>query len=413
MVHAEEHSRATISPMTMFAELEPRAPDAILGLMERFRADERPHKVSLASGVYVDESGITPVLDTVRQAEDRILEHQTTKVYKPIDGDPAYLIPVRELVFGAGHPAVVGGRVALLHTPGGTGALRVAGDLIHALIPGAAVWLSTPTWPNHPQVFEAAGLPVRSYPYLGADGELDMDALVGVLRTVPAGDVVLLHGCCHNPTGIDPTAEEWSVIADTLAERGALPLLDFAYQGFADGLREDARGLVALLERAGTLLVASSFSKNFALYDERVGALGIVGANAAETAALLSHAKAVVRANYSNPPAHGGEIVATILGDAELRSRWEDEVATMRGRINGNRRAFVAGLQAAGAPGDHEALMRQRGMFSLLPLGEERVARLRDEFAIYVVGKGRVNVAGLTATNLTPVCEALATVTRG
>ena len=397
--------------MAMFADLEPRAPDAILGLMERFRADERPHKVSLASGVYVDERGITPVLDTVREAEDRILETQTTKVYKPIDGDPAYLRPVRELVFGAGHPAIGAGRVELLHTPGGTGALRVAGDLVHTISPGAAVWLSTPTWPNHPQVFEAAGLPVRSYPYLGADGELDMDALIGVLRSVPAGDVVLLHGCCHNPTGIDPTAEQWAVIADVLAERRVLPLLDFAYQGFADGLTEDARGLLALLERVGTMLVASSFSKNFALYDERVGALGIVGADKAETQTLLSHAKAVVRANYSNPPAHGGEIVAAILGDDALRARWVDEVATMRGRINGNRQAFVAGLQAAGAPGDHEGLLRQRGMFSLLPLGEERVARLRDDYAIYVVGKGRVNVAGLTAANLGPVCKALAEVT--
>jgi aspartate/tyrosine/aromatic aminotransferase len=399
--------------MAMFADLEPREPDAILGLMERFRADDRPHKVSLASGVYVNEGGITPVLDTVRQAEDRILEHQTTKVYKPIDGDPAFLRPVRDLVFGARHPAVVAGRVELLHTPGGTGALRVAGDLVHALSPGATVWLSTPTWPNHPQVFEAAGLSVRGYPYLGADGSLDMEALLGALRSIPARDVVLLHACCHNPTGIDPTPEQWAAIADVLAERRVLPLLDFAYQGFGDGLEEDARGLMALLERVDTLLVASSFSKNFALYDERVGALSIVGADVAETRSLLSHAKGVVRANYSNPPAHGGEIVATILGDESLHARWLDEVAAMRGRINGNRRRFVEGLQAVGAPGDHEGLLRQRGMFSLLPLGEERVARLRDEYAIYVVGKGRINVAGLTAANLGPVCQALATVTSG
>ena len=213
------------------------------------------------------------------------------------------------------------------------------------------------------------------------------------------------------PPASTPRRSSGAVIADVLAERRVLPLLDFAYQGFADGLDEDARGLMALLERVETMLVASSFSKNFALYDERVGALGIVGADAAETQSLLSHAKGVVRANYSNPPAHGGEIVAAILGDDALRARWVDEVATMRGRINGNRAAFVAGLQAAGAPGNHESLMRQRGMFSLLPLGEERVARLRDDYAIYVVGKGRVNVAGLTAANLGPVCEALAAVT--
>jgi len=397
--------------MAMFADLEPRAPDAILGLMERFRADDRPGKVSLASGVYVDESGTTPVLATVHDAEARLLAQQTTKVYKPIAGDPAFLGHVRDLVFGADHPAVASGRIALLHTPGGTGALRVAGDLVHALRPGAAVWLSTPTWPNHPQVFEAVGMPVRGYPYLRADGELDLDAMVNVLRAVPAGDLVVLHACCHNPTGIDPRPEQWGAIAAALSEAGALPLLDFAYQGFADGLADDARGLMTLLELGQTMLVASSFSKNFALYDERVGGLSIVGAAATETASLLSHAKGVVRANYSNPPAHGGEIVATILGDGELRARWIEEVSVMRERINGNRRAFVSGLRAAGAPGGHEGLLRQRGMFSLLPLGEERVARLRDEFAIYVVGKGRINVAGLTEANLGPVCRAVAVVT--
>ena len=395
----------------MFADLEPRAPDAILGLMERFRADDRPDKVSLASGVYVDESGTTPVLETVREAEARVLATQTTKVYKPIGGDPAYNGPVRDLVFGADHPAVTGGRVETMHTPGGTGALRVAGDLVSTISPDASVWLSTPTWPNHPQVFGAAGLPVRSYPYLGEDGELDIDTLLGVLKAVPAGDVVVLHGCCHNPTGIDPTAAQWELIADAVSEAGALPLLDFAYQGFADGLDEDAKGLRALLARERTMLVASSFSKNFALYDERVGALSIAGADAAETATLLSHAKAVIRSNYSNPPAHGGEIVATVLSDPALTERWIGEVGVMRDRINGNRARFVQGLHAAGAPGDHGSLMRQRGMFSLLPLGEERVARLRGEFGVYVVGKGRVNVAGLTAENLEPVCRAIAAVT--
>jgi aspartate/tyrosine/aromatic aminotransferase len=396
--------------MTAFSGLEPRAPDAILGLMERFRADPRPDKISLASGVYVDGTGTTPVLDTVREAEARILAGQTTKVYKPIGGDPAFLRPVRELVFGGDHAAVADGRVELLHTPGGTGALRVAGDLVHALRPDATVWLSNPTWPNHPQVFEAVGLAMRSYPYLGADGRLDLDPLLTVLRDVPAGDVVLLHACCHNPTGIDPTPDQWLSIADAVASSGALPLVDFAYQGFADGLREDARGLMAMLERCPTLFVASSYSKNFALYDERVGALAVVGADPTETAALLSHAKGVVRANYSTPPAHGGEIVATILDDDELRARWMDEVTGMRDRINGNRARFVAGLRAAGVPGDHEALQRQRGMFSLLPLGVERVTRLREEFAIYAVGSGRINVAGMTEANLATVCRALAVV---
>lgn len=396
--------------MAMFADLEPQAPDAILGLTERFRADDRPGKVTLASGVYVDETGRTPVLATVTEAEARLLNGHGSKVYKPIAGDPAYTSPVRELVFGAGHPAVLGGRVETMHTPGGTGALRVAADLLHGLVPGASVWLSTPTWPNHPQVFQAAGVRVHRYPYLRPDGELDIDAMVEVLRDMPAGDIVVLHGCCHNPTGIDPTADQWETIADAVAAAGALPLLDFAYQGFADGLEQDATGLMALMRREGTMLVASSFSKNFALYDERVGALSIVGASATEASTLLSHAKGVIRANYSNPPAHGGEIVATVLSDDDLRAQWMQEVGTMRDRINGNRRAFVRGLQEAGAPGNHESLMRQRGMFSLLPLGEDRVSLLREEFAIYLVGSGRVNVAGLTSENLEHVCQAIATV---
>jgi aspartate/tyrosine/aromatic aminotransferase len=398
--------------MVMFADLQPQPPDSILGLMERFRADPRPHKVSLAAGVFVDERGITPVLDSVRQAEARILEAQTTKVYKPIGGDPAYIERVRDLVFGANHPAVGERRVELVHTPGGTGALRVAGDLMKTIRPGTSVWLSTPTWPNHPQVFAAAGLATRTYPYLRAgDGELDLEGMLTALRGAPRGDVVVLHGCCHNPTGIDPTPEQWEAIADTVLAAGLLPLVDFAYQGFGDGLVEDGRGLMVLASRGRELLVASSFSKNFALYDERVGALGIVGATADETATLLSHAKAVVRANYSNPPAHGGEIVAAILADDELRARWQVELTGMRERINDNRARFVAGLSEAGAPGQHERYLRQRGLFSLLGLSDEQVARLRDEFAVYVVARGRVNVAGLTEANLRPVCEAIAAVT--
>jgi aspartate/tyrosine/aromatic aminotransferase len=399
--------------MPIFSDLSPRAPDAILGLMEAFRADPRPDKVSLASGVFVNEEGVTPVLESVREAEARILAGQTTKVYKPIAGDPAYLGLVRELVFGPDHAAVLEGRVEAAHTPGGTGALRVAADLVRSLRPGATVWLTTPTWPNHPQVFEAAGLATRSFPYLdAASGGLALEAALDGLRAASPGDVVVLHGCCHNPTGIDPDASAWRAFADVIDEAGLLPLLDFAYQGFGDGLREDAIGLMALARPGRELLVASSFSKNFALYDERVGALSVVGADARSTAVLLSHVKAVVRANYSNPPAHGGEIVATVLGDPDLRARWEEEVRAMRERINGNRAAFVDGLAAAGAPGDHSGLLRQRGMFSLLGLTDEQVRRLKEEHAVYVVGRGRVNVAGLTQANLATVCAAIATVLR-
>jgi aspartate/tyrosine/aromatic aminotransferase len=353
---------------------------------------------------------VTPVLETVTEAERRILESQTTKLYKPIAGDPAYLQQVRDLVFGPEHEAVVAGRIETIHTPGGTGALRVAADLIRSLRPASTVWLSTPTWPNHPQVFGAAGLPVRSYPYLGADGSLDATGMLDGLGKAASGDVVVLHACCHNPTGIDPTPDEWRAIADLIGARGLLPLMDFAYQGFGDGLREDAAGLLELVRPGRELLVASSLSKNFALYDERAGALSLVGASADEVRILLSHAKAVVRANYSNPPAHGGEIVATVLSDPALRLRWTGEVTAMRERIHGNRRAFVDELAAVGAPGDHSGLLRQRGMFSLLGLSPDQVRRLRDEFAVYVVGAGRVNVAGFTRSNLEPACRAIAAV---
>jgi aspartate/tyrosine/aromatic aminotransferase len=393
---------------SVFAGLAPLPPDAILGISEAFAADARPGKVNLASGVYVDESGITPVLPSVAEAERRILAAQTTKVYKPIAGDPAFTRRTRELIFGTGAAAITAGRVETLHAPGGTGALRVAADLLAHVRPGATVWLSKPTWPNHPQVFGAAGLATREYPYLGAAGRLDLDGMLAALGSAAAGDVVVVHACCHNPTGVDPVPAEWSAIAEVIGRVGLLPLVDFAYQGFGDGLEEDAAGLRLLLGSVEELIVASSFSKNFALYDERVGALSIVGATAEDTAVALTHAKSVVRANYSNPPAHGGEIVATILGDPGLRSSWEAEVTAMRERIADNRRAFVAGLTAAGAPGDWSGLLDQRGMFSLLGLGADQVRRLRDDQAVYIVGAGRVNMAGLTATNLEVACRAIA-----
>jgi len=396
--------------MSIFAGLTPLPPDAILGLSEEYNRDTRTTKISLAAGVFVDESGITPVLDTVAEAEARILAAQTTKLYKPVAGDPAYLRPVRDLVFGAGNGAVADGRVETLHTPGGTGALRVAADLIRRLRPGATIWLSTPTWPNHPQVFSAAGMATASYPYLDpVSGVLDAAGMLAALRGAAAGDVVVLHACCHNPTGIDPTPEMWRQIGDVIAERGLLPLVDFAYQGFGDGLEADAAGMLELVRPGAELLVASSFSKNFSLYDERVGALSIVGASRDEAATLLSHAKAAVRANYSNPPAHGGEVVATILSDNGLRARWVDEVTAMRQRISGNRRLFVDGLRDAGAP-DFSRLLDQKGMFSLLGMTADQVRRLKEEHAVYVVGGGRVNVAGITQRNLEPACRAIAAV---
>jgi aspartate aminotransferase len=406
-------------PEPVFAGLAPAPPDSILGLTEAFRADPRPGRISLAAGIYQDETGRTPILVSVAEAERRILAAGAAKTYRPIGGDPAYTGPVRALVFGANHPVLDDGRVETLHTPGGTGALRVAADLVRRLSPGATAWLSRPTWPNHPQVFEAAGLAVRWYPYLREGGAgLDLDGMFAALAAAAPGDLVVVHACCHNPTGTDLPPEAWGQLAALVAERALLPLVDFAYQGFGDGLEADAAGLRALAAAGVTTLVASSMSKNFAVYAERVGALSIVGATRDEAAALASHAKVAIRANYSNPPAHGGEIVATVLGDPELRARWVDEVTVMRNRINGNRTRFVAQLAAegvAGGPGtrlDADALLRQRGMFSLLGLSAEQVARLRDEFAVYVVAGGRINVAGLTAANLGPACAAITAVLR-
>jgi len=399
--------------MSIFAGLTPMLPDPILGLTEEYNRDPRPGKVSLAAGVFVDETGITPVLDTVAEAEARILAAQTTKLYKPVAGDPAYLRPVRDLVFGAGNGTVAEGRVETLHTPGGTGALRVAADLVYRIRPGATVWLSTPTWPNHPQVFAAAGLQTASYPYLDAStATLDAVGMLAALRAAPAGDAVLLHACCHNPTGIDPTPELWRQIGDVIAERGLLPLVDFAYQGFGDGLEADAHGLLELIRPGSELLVASSFSKNFSLYDERVGALSLVAATREDAVTLLSHARVAVRANYSSPPAHGGEVVATILSDAGLRTRWIAEVTAMRQRISGNRQLFVDGLRDAGAP-DFSRLFQQKGMFSLLGMSADQVRRLKEDHAVYVVGGGRVNVAGITQSNLEPACRAIAAVLAG
>jgi aspartate aminotransferase len=400
-----------------FPGLTPALPDAILGMIGAFRADPRTDKIALAVGVYQDGSGQTPILATVAEAERRLAASGASKTYLPVGGNATFTERVRTLVFGETHPALRDGRVETLHTPGGTGALRVAADLVHRLVPGATAWLSTPTWPNHPQILAATGTPVRWYPYLRDGGTgLDLDGMLTALNGAARGDLVVVHACCHNPTGTDLSPEGWGRLASLVAERGLLPLLDFAYQGFGDGLDEDAAGVRAMAAEGCTVLVASSMSKNFAVYAERVGALSVVGATREEAMALASHAHVAARANYSNPPAHGGEIVATILGDPELRARWIDEVAVMRGRINDSRARFVDGLRAAGvtgAPGarlDAGALLRQRGMFSFLGLSAEQVTRLREEFALYLVAGGRINVAGLTPANLTPVCAAIAAV---
>jgi len=393
----------------MFAKIQPAPADPILGLTEAFLADPNPAKINLGVGVYQDAQGNTPVLKCVKEAERRLLEHETDKAYKPIDGDPAYRATVQGLLFGDDHDVVNARRAATAHTPSGTGALRVAGDYLHQLHPETTLWLSEPTWANHPKVFGAAGVPIKTYRYANdAVTALDFDAMLQDLAKVPAGDVVLLHGCCHNPTGIDPSNEQWAAIAQLLAERRIVPLLDFAYQGFGDGIREDAAGLMALADACPEMLICTSFSKNMSLYNERVGSFTVVAETADAAAAAHSHVKVTIRTNYSNPPAHGGAIVSTILADVDLTALWYEELAEMRDRINGMRQAFAEKMTATGVDRDFSFITAQRGMFSYAGLTPEQVRELRDKHAIYMVGSGRINVAGMTDANIDRLCEAIA-----
>ncbi|MEQ8788862.1 MAG: amino acid aminotransferase [Pirellulaceae bacterium] len=395
----------------MFETLDTAPPDAILGLTEAFQQDANPHKINLTVGVYKDANGTTPILDCVKEAERRLLASESSKGYLAIDGMREYDQLVRELLFGPDHEIITSERAATAQSPGGTGALRVAADLLARKFPGTRIWVSNPTWANHPNVFSAAGLDVQRYDYLDQAGTgLDFDAMLASLQQIPQGDVLLLHACCHNPTGIDPTAEQWRRISDVAAERGLLPLVDFAYHGFGHGLSEDAAGLMELARPGREMLVCSSFSKNFGLYGERVGALTIVAGTSDAARAALSHAKSCIRSNYSNPPRHGAAIVAAILADPELRGRWEQELAAMRDRINGLRRMFAETMSQKAPGSDFSFITRQCGMFSYSGLNRMQVDRLRSEFSIYVVGDGRMNVAGMNEDAIDRLCSAIAAV---
>ena len=398
----------------MFDSLVAAPPDPILGLTEAFKKDPNPNKVNLGVGVYKDAGGRTPVLKSVKRAEEQILTAEQTKTYLPIEGNAEFDRATLELLFGATHPLVVEGRAATAQAPGGTGALRVAADFIASTLGARTVWLSDPTWPNHPNVFQAAGLATANYPYFDKQGNsVNFAAMLEALAGVPEGDVVVLHGCCHNPTGVDLSVAQWEAVAALVAERKLLPVVDFAYQGFADGLREDAAGLAVLAEQCQDMLVASSFSKNFGLYNERVGALTVTGRDADAVEITLSHLKRVIRANYSNPPSHGAAIVATVLTDATLRSQWEAEVQEMRDRINTMRHLFVETLHEKGVTQDFSFIARQRGMFSFSGLTPAQVKALRDRYAIYIVGSGRISVAGMTEGNMDYLCSAIADVLSG
>lgn len=395
----------------MFHTVEAAAPDAILGLNEAFRQDSNPSKINLSVGQYKDASGATPVLKCVKQAEAYLLENESSKGYLDMTGHPEYDRLVPELLFTAEHPAITDQRLVTMQTPGGTGALRVAADFLHRVFPRKSVWLSQPTWPNHPNIFKAAGVNVESYAYYDASKlALDFDSMLADLKKIPSGDVVLLHGCCHNPTGVDLQPEHWAEVGAVVKERSLLPLVDFAYQGFSVGLDEDAVGVRKLSEFVDELLVCSSFSKNFGLYRERVGALTVVASSTDEKTAILSRVKQCIRTNYSNPPAHGASIVATILSNAKLKQLWCEELAEMRDRINALRHAFADNMAPRGLPIDFSFITQQRGMFSFSGLTSEHVDRLRNEHSIYIVGNGRINVAGMTMDNIGTVCDAIASV---
>ena len=400
--------------MSTFQHLEPYGGDPILSLNEDFQRDPRPGKINLSIGIYFDDAGRIPVLDAVRRAEAQMLAESGPKSYLPIEGSAAARSAVQALLFGAGHEAVASRRIATLQTIGSSGGLKVGADFLRRWFPASQVWVSDPTWDNHRAMFEGAGITVNTYPYYdAATGGLKFDAMLATLATLPAGSVVLLHACCHNPTGVDLSRAQWEQLVPVLRERGLLPYLDIAYQGYGDGIDEDAFA-VRLLASAGlSFFVANSFSKSMSVYGERAGALSVVCASAAEADLVLGQLKATVRRNYSSPGIHAAGIVARVLGDPALRASWEADVAAMRERILTMRRA-LHGVLAARVPGrDFGYFLTQRGMFSYTGLSAAQVDRLREEFGVYLVRSGRMCVAGLNTGNVERTAEAMAAVLAG
>ncbi len=397
--------------MTMFEKISAAPADPILGLTDEFKNDPRAEKINLGVGIYKNEAGQTPVLKTVKKAEAVLLDTEKTKSYLTIQGTAEYGLAVQKLLFGNNADVITEKRTQTAQAPGGTGALRVAGEFIKRQLGDVKIWISNPTWANHIGVFTAAGIETAQYSYYNAETKSkDFAAMMADLQQAESGDVVLLHGCCHNPTGIDPTDAEWEELAKLCANKGLLPLFDFAYQGFAKGVEEDASGLRTFAQYCPELLVASSFSKNFGLYNERVGAFTLVAKDPEVSVTAFSQVKAIIRSIYSNPPAHGAAVVTYILNDDALRTEWEQEVQEMRARIQEMRTLFVTTLKEQGVDADFSFIERQNGMFSFSGLSKEQVNRLKDEFAIYIVGSGRISVAGMTKDNMLPLCKGIAAV---
>ena len=401
----------------MFEHVEPFGGDPILSLNEDFQKDPRPGKINLSIGIYFDDAGRIPVLDSVRQAEMKVVARNAPKPYLPIEGAANFREEVQKLLFGAGHEALAAGRVATIQSVGSSGGLKVGADFIARWLPGSEVWVSDPSWENHRSMFEGAGLAVHSYPYYDAStGALAFDAMYDALGRIPAKSIVLLHACCHNPTGVDLTRAQWDRLIPLLAERDLLPYLDLAYQGFGDGIAEDAYALRAFAAARGkdgrplAFFVANSFSKSMSLYGERCGALSVACADRAEAVNVLGQLKFAVRRNYSSPPIHGGQIVAAVLAEPELRGAWEKELGAMRERIQAMRRALHATLVQKMPARNFDYFLSQRGMFSYTGLAPVQVDRLRDEFAVYLVRSGRMCIAGLNSGNVEATGLAMAAV---
>lgn len=397
----------------LFSSVELAPPDPILGLNEAFGADPRPDKINLGVGVYFGEDGKIPVLDSVRRAEADRLANPVARGYQPIDGPAAYNRAVQDLLFGAGSDLAAGGRLVTAQSLGGTGALSLGAALLKRIVPDARVLISDPSWENHRALFEAAGFPVAAYPYYDAATHgLDFDGMRATLRAAAPHTIVVLHACCHNPTGVDLTPEQWNEIIAILRERSCIPFLDLAYQGFADGIEADSAVVRSFAASGMPCFIASSFSKSFSLYGERVGALTIVTAGADESRRVLSQLKRVIRTNYSNPPTHGAQVVTTVLSTPALRAQWEQELANMRERIRSMRAALVDRLKAHGVATDLRFITRQKGMFSYSGLTPQQMERLRAEYGIYGVSTGRICVAALNTHNIDYVAKAMAAIMR-
>jgi len=397
--------------MSLFSSVELAPRDPILGMTEAFNADPNPAKVNLGVGVYFDESGKLPILKCVLAAEKQMAEAPKPRGYLPIDGIAAYDRAVQELVFGADSAALREGRIATVQTLGGTGGLKVGADFLQRLNPQAKVLISDPSWENHRALFLQAGFEVDTYPYYDpAARGIRFDAMLEALAAAAPGTVVVLHACCHNPTGYDLDASQWTRVVQVMKAGGLVPYLDMAYQGFGDGIAEDGAAVQQFLQAGLDFLVATSFSKSFSLYGERVGALSVVCSSKDEAARVLSRLKVLIRGNYSNPPTHGAQVVTTVLTTPELRRLWEEELAGMRQRIRRMREALVQRLAAAGVAQDMGFILRQKGMFSYSGLSAAQMQRLRGEFGVYGIDSGRICVAALNERNLDQVAAAVAQV---